>query len=503
MKVLIGKIFEKILSACKLNENSFMLGLFSLLWLILRTGTKPSRIVYPCQRTAAVNIYLWLTTYMIPFLHALPNKMLILRKYDLKRRVLPALLAVAIVGGSIVLWEAYESIREREKREIGLKIVGKIAKFEPASSIYVVNGTKGNDDGIPRLIDLMGEHGLLFYKSSKYGKNKGSEGLISRDDVVIIKVNSQWNERGGTNTDLVKALIQVILDHPDGFVGEIVAADNGQAQYGSAGSGGSFSWSRNNAENISQSIQSVIDFFAEKNYKVSAYLWDTITTKEVSEYFEGDMEDGYVVNATVNPRTGIMVSYPKFRTKFGAYISFKYGVWDPKAKTYYSDKLKVINFPVLKTHSIYGVTACVKHYMGVVSDKLTAMLGARAHNTVGKGGMGTEMVKTRFPTLNIIDAIWINAIPKGGPSTSYGEATRVNIVATSVDPVALDYWATKHILLEAARTKGYSGLDSIDPGNNESGSFGYWLKLSIEEIKRAGYQMTADEDYMSVYVYNL
>jgi len=176
---------------------------------------------------------------------------------------------------------------------------------------------------------------------------------------------------------------------------------------------------------------------------------------------------------------------------------------DPKAKTYYSDKLKVINFPVLKTHSIYGVTACVKHYMGVVSDKLTAMLGARAHNTVGKGGMGTEMVETRFPTLNIIDAIWINAIPKDGPSTSYGEATRVNIVAASVDPVALDYWATKHILLEAARIKGYSGLDSIDPDNNESGSFGYWLKLSMEEIKRAGYQVTADEDYMSVYVYNL
>jgi len=37
------------------------------------------------------------------------------------------------------------------------------------------------------------------------------------------------------------------------------------------------------------------------------------------------------------------------------------------------------------------------------SDKLTANLGARAHNTVGTGGMGTQMVETRFPTLNIIE----------------------------------------------------------------------------------------------------
>ena len=501
MKVSIRKIRKKVLSIRRLSDSPLILGLFSLIWLIFRSGTKPSRIVYPCQKAAAANSYLWLTIYIIPFLRALTNK--IFKRTNLKRRILPILLVVTIVGGSIVLWEAYEAIKKETKQELGIKITEKMAKFEPASSIFVVNGTKGNDYGILKLIDLMGGNGLLFYKSPEYGKNKGPNGLIAKDDVVIIKVNSQWNERGGTNTDLVKALIQAILDRPDGFIGEIVVADNGQAQYGSAGSGGSFSWSRNNAENISQSIQSVVDFFAGKNYRVSAYLWDTITTKRVGEYFEGDMEDGYVVNATINPRTGIMVSYPKFRTKFGTYISFKYGVWDPETKTYHSDKLKVINFPVLKTHSIYGVTACVKHYMGVVSDKLTAMLGARAHNTVGKGGMGTEIVETRFPTLNIIDAIWVNAVPKGGPSTSYGEATRVNVIAASIDPVALDYWAAKYILLEVARMKGYDGLDSMDPDNTEPGSFGHWLRLSMEEIRRAGYQVTVDEDYMNVYVSNL
>lgn len=477
-----------------------MIGLFSLLWFIFRTGTKPSRAVYPCQRIAAANSYLWLSVYVFPIFRAIGQK--VHRKINWKK-LLPVILAILIVGGSIALWNLYEAVKRRELRELGLKIVGKTARFEPTSDIFVVNGTRGYDDGIFKLINLMAEHGLLFYKSPDYGENKGPNGLISRDDVVIIKVNSQWDERGGTNTDLVKALIQAILDHPDGFTGEIVVADNGQAQYGSAGSGGSLNWSRNNAEDISQSIQSVVDSFANMGYKVSTYLWDTITTKRVGEYFEGDMEDGYVVNTTINSRTGIMVSYPKFRTVFGTYISFKYGVWDDEAKTYNSEKLKVINFPVLKSHSIYGVTACVKHYMGVGSDKLTATLGARMHNTVGTGGMGTEMVETRFPVLNIIDAIWVNAIPGNGPSTSYGDATRVNIIAASTDPVALDYWAAKYILLEVAQFKGYSGVSSIDPDNVETGSFGYWLRLSMDEIRRAGYQATVDEDYMNVYVIHM
>ena len=93
-----------------------------------------------------------------------------------------------------------------------------------------------------------------------------------------------------------------------------------------------------------------------------------------------------------------------------------------------------------KSHSGFGVTACVKHYMGVVSDKLTRSLGARAHNTVGIGGMGTEIVETRFPVLNIIDAIWVNAVPRRGPGTPYNIAMRVNVIAASRDPVALDYW---------------------------------------------------------------
>ena len=387
--------------------------------------------------------------------------------------------------------------KTRTGEAVQLVFAERPAEFKPASDIFVVTGALGSDCGISQLADLMRNHGTLFYKSPTRADNTGPGGLVAGDDTIILKVNSQWNERGGTNTDLLKALIRAITLHPDGFTGEIVVADNGQGQYGSTGRGGSFDYTRNNAEDISQSVQNVVDSFLDS--RVSTYLWDRITTQKVKEYVEGNIEDGYVIGSSINPRTGLMVSYPKFRTRFGTHISFKLGLWNPETRSY-DNRLKVINVPVLKSHMSYGVTACVKHYMGVTSDKLTEQLGASSHDTVGTGGMGTEMAETRFPILNIVDAIWVNANPGSGPGTTYGAATRTNTIAVSADPVALDYWAAKNILIPAAHHLGHRAVASIDPDNTAPHSFGRWLRLSMEEIARAGYQVTADEAHMNVYV---
>jgi hypothetical protein len=315
---------------------------------------------------------------------------------------------------------------------------------------------------------------------------------------VIIKVNCQNNERGGTNTDLVKALIQAIVDHPDGFIGEIIIADNGQAQHGTSGTGGSMSYSQNNAEDTSQSMTHVAGYFSG-TYHVSTFLWDTITTKQVHEYSEGDMGDGFIVNETKNPRTGILVSYPKFRTQYGTYVSFKQGIWNTEKQAYEEDRLKIINVPVLKSHGNYGVTGAVKNYMGVPSDKLTRQMGGRAHSSVDEGGMGTEMAETRYPIITLLDAIWINAIPGKGPRTPYDIATRTFIIAASTDPVALDYWAAQNILMPTAKSLGYTDLSSMDPENDSKGEFGNWLRLSMNELRKSGYNTTMDMNAIKVY----
>ncbi len=377
-------------------------------------------------------------------------------------------------------------------------IVTKIASRQPASDIYLVNGTAGAYHGLDRMIDLMGQRGWRYYRSQSLSNNRGLNGLIGANDTIIIKVNSQWDQRGGPNTDLLKALIRTIAEHPDGFKGEIIVADNGQDQYGSGGKGGSLNWSQNNAVDITQSVQRVVDSF--QGYRVSAYLWDKITNTQVKEYSNGDNDDGYIVAAQRAQKNGFLISYPKFQTKHGTLISLKNGIWNPETRQYASDSLKLINLPTLKSHFIYGVTACVKHYMGVVSDKLTAKLGSRSHDLVGAGGMGTEIAGVRYPALNLLDATWVNAKPAGGPWTPFDAATMGDVIVAGLDPVAIDYWAAKNILMPLAREAGYPDLSPIDPDNVAEKTFGRWLRLAMEELNSAGYSTTVDEQRMNVFV---
>jgi len=109
----------------------------------------------------------------------------------------------------------------------------------------------------------------------------------------------------GTNTDLLRTLIQAILNHPDGFIGEIIVADNGQG-------GGRMDRYQNNAEDYSQSTQKVVDLFSRTS-KVSTFLWDTIRQNRVNEYSSGDINNGYIVNATADSETGLKTSYPSLQ----------------------------------------------------------------------------------------------------------------------------------------------------------------------------------------------
>lgn len=110
------------------------------------------------------------------------------------------------------------------------------------------------------------------------------------------------------------------------------------------------------------------------------------------------------------------------------------------------------------------------------------------------------MFETRIPTLNILDAIWINAIPGNGPDTSYDEATHINLVLASTDPVALDYWASKHILLQTATLtlSPFADKGTLDPDRQLA--FGTYLRNSMDQLTAAGYEFTMDENRITVYI---
>jgi hypothetical protein len=109
------------------------------------------------------------------------------------------------------------------------------------------------------------------------------------------------------------------------------------------------------------------------------------------------------------------------------------------------------------------------------------------------------MAQTRVPTLNIIDAIYVNALPKDGPKTPYLHATQTNIIAASTDPIAIDYWASKYILCAICADNG-DNTSTMDPDNTSEGEFGDWLRLSMKELNSAGYPFTLDENAFNVFV---
>ncbi len=314
----------------------------------------------------------------------------------------------------------------------------------PTSSLYGVRDipvpdfSSGNyHPGVESLLALMGQNDFKFYKHSVEDGLSGPEGLIAANDVVLLKVNAQWKYRGCTNTDVLRGLIQRILDHPAGFSGEVVIFENGQGR-------GSFDSNQNqngdtsvaaNAENPTHTFNYLVNTVFN-GQPVSCFLLDPVRSTLLSD--TDHAENGY---RRINPhpeRQSWYVSYPCFTTSGGHRVELAKGLWTGSG---YAQNLKLINIPVLKTHAGCGVTGALKLFYGVLS--MQYAYGGYHYDHIGEV-LGEMFAHVRAPDLNIMDAIWVShAALSGYPVSS---TSRQNTLLASIDPVALDYWASKYVL---------------------------------------------------------
>ncbi|MGY5854311.1 MAG: DUF362 domain-containing protein [Candidatus Thorarchaeota archaeon] len=480
----------------------------SAFWIAFRCIRKPSRITYPCQQASISNIQIF---YAV-LLASLPS---IAGIQAVLGRSKPIVVLGMLCVGSVFLTSemigpelGYDLAIAQPEFGVPLVLESHSALVdEGTSDVFLVqnaSGMNGNmDDAVSTLFSMMESEGISFYQNAS-----APLGLIGGNDAIILKVNGQWPYRGGTNTDLVKSVITAIVNHPDGFTGEIVIADNGQGQ-------GSMTYEDANSFHHNQSNQEVADMF--ESYDVSTLVWDTLRSSTVDDYNDADFTDGYVRSNVWNDDTQIYTSYPKFKTVYGTYISFKNGVWQ-NGTGFDSNRLKVINMPVMKTHFRYGVTGCIKHYMGLPQGHVVSAVHPtipHEHFAIGQGGMGTLMAETRFPVLNILDMTWVNANPLestywSGPWSYYDTATYANIVGISQDPVALDYWASKNILIPTAQYLEFENYSSLDPdyaplsdpwrSQEMDESFHNYLQRSMNELTDNGYQATMNQSEINVHV---
>jgi uncharacterized protein (DUF362 family) len=313
------------------------------------------------------------------------------------------------------------------------------------SRVFRVGGCPVHDGqlrhrGLDILLDLLAENGVKFYRTNDSHPWGGTAGIIDRDDVVLIKVNCQWKCRGATNTDVLRGLIYRVLQHPDGFNGEVVIFENGQgvgAFDGYPRHGGYYSqWPEiDNGVwvNAEEETLLTVDYLVRtvfKDYPVSSYLLDPIRSNFISS--PDHSTDGYR-----------MIS-----ERGGHRIELLDGIWNGVG---YDTNLKLINVPVLKTHGGTGITGVLKHSYGILS--MADGYSPIRHYSQSGTQCGKMWSLVRIPDLNILDCIWVSHESLAGypPETT----RRRNILLAGIDPVALDYYGSKHVLLPLGGSRAY------------------------------------------------
>lgn len=475
--------------------NVILMGILSLAWLIVRSGRKPTRMNYPCQKAALANTMVLFGGAAVPVAARMPRFLLGERAdrpwLKALTRVTELAAAIAIVVAIVVTatglgGPAGRTLSEMKAAAASLRPPVLRSGSADASSIFVAQQIPpASEHGVDYLIQTMAGNGLDFFRSTQAGAASGPNGLIGKDDIVLIKVNGEWRFRGGTNTDVVKGLVDAIVRHPDGFTGEVAIVENGQwDSYMDNGQMDNANPDACNAQDHTQSFNDVALSYEARGYRVSTFDWTAVQTADVNDFDTGDPRSGYVYMPSIQE------GYPKFTTRFGTQISLRNGQWTGSG--YNNARVKFLNVPVLKDHGYAGVTCAVKHFMGF-QDLWQRTQNAPHTPMVTEGLFGKIMVNVRMPDLNIADAIWVT--PAGGPNGPYETAVRLDKLVASQDPIALDYYCGKYLLMPV------SGNPRHDP-NNMNGStnaFRQMLASTRDQLLAGGKQATMDEAKMNVY----
>jgi hypothetical protein len=319
----------------------------------------------------------------------------------------------------------------------------------------------------------------------------GIQSIVSQDDIVIVKPNAQWEGHAITNTDTLKGLIDLILEQGN-FGGEIIIAEN--HHFHPDDSRGWTAIKRNGRFNLNE----LIEYYRANGHKnVTKCHWrdagkcrypihgDARAGRLLESPEEGD---GYIWGSDDYSYKHLKtkMNYPVFTSSYsGKRIDFKHGILENGK--FIPQCVKFINISALNHHGNTGITASIKNYMGVVdmtcgfhgeepegyynfhyvgfdwpniSIVRRALQGAMRSQTLRRmkqinrlitfigpvngatgGAIGRFMKKVRVADVHIVAAEYV------GHESRWKNPIQVRKVIASFDPVALDYYGAKYIML--------------------------------------------------------
>jgi hypothetical protein len=333
------------------------------------------------------------------------------------------------------------------------------------------------------------------------GKLGGIGKIVGADDIVVIKVSAQWWNQGMTNVAAVKRVVEQVLGR-DRFAGEVIVFENVHFRLAD-GSGLARAWTRPSVRNVDvpgwNKMGDLIPHFAALGAPVSFVgLVDAGESRLAGDHWHdpdhehgvyggdgrgplapGDARDGYHwdfdrafrlrrsrVDYAQTPLT-----WPRFTAaRTGTVVDLKDGAFRREGGRLVPLGRKVtwINMTTANEHSATGYTGACKSAMGVVDMSAGRMgLDPRARDFQSVHYFGDPYARWRMagplahfarevraPDLYLTVAEWVALTPRPDWNEeredirmSESSAFHTKTVVAGVDPVAVDAWCVRNLLM--------------------------------------------------------
>jgi hypothetical protein len=337
--------------------------------------------------------------------------------------------------------------------------------------------------------------------------------VVGGDDVVLIKVSAQWWNQGMTNVAAVKRVIDRIVELP-GFAGEVIVFENTHFRL-PGGSGLARAFTHPSVRNVDvpgwSTLGDLVAHFERTaapvafvglvdagSSSLSGEPWHDpghahgiyggdgrgpIAAGEERDGYRWDFEHVFRVRRSAFTVAQTPLTWPVFTSpRTGTVVDLRDGAFHVVGGRRVPARRRVrwISMTTANEHGATGFTGCCKSAMGVV-DMSAGRLGTdprvRHYASVhyfGHPGASWRMAgplahfarTVRAPDLYLAVAEWVGMTPANGwdPSRDVrlddAAAVHARTVVAGVDPVAIDQWVARHVLMP--RSGGRRGLYDLD-----------------------------------------
>jgi len=306
----------------------------------------------------------------------------------------------------------------------------------------------------------------------------GIQQFVDYDDVVVLKPNGQWPLQGYTHTECIKALIDVILNRPGGFAGEIIIIEHVHRDPTEAMKS-NYCWNMSAGYNRTNNwpdmnyFELVDDYHSRGIPNVTAIpLYDSGQGNFVAVTGPAGLaagQHGWVrttYTTSANGRT-VRLSHAILRSSYsGKLIDLKNGVWENGA--YNGQQVKLIFLPTLNNHASFnsedyaGPTSALKCHLGIVDftgPGSFSLHGVGYDSSISPQAMGESVghliTQVVSPTFYMTCAEYT-----GYRSRTDGTAAHTKTVGLCADPATLDYWMCKYVMYPCATSQTFMNPDN-------------------------------------------